>query len=378
MHPSGGMPSARLAVDRPLPESFHVAAGYFGALAAVVVFGGIAWATTILVPLPRVSILFLCAVLASAILWGQGPALFAALLGVAATAYFFYPPFFDFGVASAQDLLDLAVFAVVAVVSGTLSEELRRQRAAAEDARVKAKTEELRAALLNSVSHDLQTPLASIIGSATALQSFGELYDSRARADLVATIREESERLNDLIGNILDLSRIRAGAISPRFELIELADILDSALRKTQRALAAHDVRVALADNLPMLHVDPFLIEQALVHLLENAAKYAAGGGWIEVSARLANGSVEIAVADSGCGISAQDLPNVFNEFYRGALSDAKPAGTGLGLAICRAFVEANNGDVEALSPGAGAGSTFRIRLPVAAQTPSEMAASDA
>jgi two-component system sensor histidine kinase KdpD len=234
-----------------------------------------------------------------------------------------------------------------------------------EDARVRAKTESLREALLNSISHDLQTPLASIVGSATALQSFEGLYDSEARGELVATIREEAERLHHIIGNILDLTRIKAGDISPRLEVVELSDIMNAALRRTRRSLADHQLAVLIPADLPMLRLDLFLMEHALVNLLENASKYAPKGTRIEVAARVEDGNMLIDVTDSGVGISSMDMERIFDRFVRAATTDARPAGSGLGLTICRAFVEANGGHVEAYSPGPGKGATFRIRLPV-------------
>jgi two-component system sensor histidine kinase KdpD len=234
-----------------------------------------------------------------------------------------------------------------------------------EDARVRAKTESLREALLNSISHDLQTPLASIVGSSTALQSFEGLYDSEARGELIATIREEAERLHHIIGNILDLTRIKAGDISPRLEFVELADIMNAALRRTRRSLADHQLTVLIPADLPMLRLDLFLMEHALVNLLENAAKYAPKGTRIGVAARLEDSNVLIEVTDSGVGISSVDLERIFDRFVRAATTDARPAGSGLGLTICRAFVEANGGQVEAYSPGPGKGATFRVRLPV-------------
>jgi two-component system sensor histidine kinase KdpD len=234
-----------------------------------------------------------------------------------------------------------------------------------EDARVRAKTESLRDALLNSISHDLQTPLASIVGSATALQSFEGLYDSEARGDLVATIREEAERLHHIIGNILDLTRIKAGDISPRLELVELADIVNASLRRTRRSLADHQLTVSIPADLPMLRLDLFLMEHAFVNLLENAAKYAPKGTLIQIAAQVEDGNVLIEVADAGVGISPADMERIFDRFVRAATTDARPAGSGLGLTICRAFVEANGGHVEAYSPGPGKGATFRIQLPV-------------
>jgi two-component system sensor histidine kinase KdpD len=138
-----------------------------------------------------------------------------------------------------------------------------------EDARVDERAARLRDALINSISHDLRTPLAAVLGSATALQSADGVLGRAARADLLATIREETERLNDYVGNVMDLSRLRGGAIQPRLELTELADIVDTALRRA-RLIAGRDVVVKLPPDLPMLRLDLFLLQQALVNLIEN------------------------------------------------------------------------------------------------------------
>ena len=164
---------------------------------------------------------------------------------------------------------------------------------------------------------------------------------------------------------------------SPRFELVELADIVDSALRKAARLLASHDVHVSLPDDLPMLRLDLFLMEHALINLLENAAKFSPDGSRIEVTAEMAGRDIRLTVRDRGIGIAAGDVPHVFSKFYRGETNDAKPAGSGLGLAICRAFVEANAGRVDALSNGEGQGATFRITLPAADAEYSELMVAD-
>jgi two-component system sensor histidine kinase KdpD len=249
-----------------------------------------------------------------------------------------------------------------------LAIERARLRREIADARVKAQGEALREALLNSVSHDLHTPLAAIFGSATALESFGEGGDPRARRELAATIREEAERLTSYIENVLDLTRIRSGQIAPRVELVELADIVNAALRRKQKALDGHAVEVELPPDLPMLRLDLFLMEHALANVLDNAAKHAPAGSRLAVAARVQNGEVVLDVTDAGSGILPEDLGRVFDAFYRGAGPQGRPSsGTGLGLAICRAFVEANGGSVEALSAGAGRGATLRLRLPVPA-----------
>jgi two-component system sensor histidine kinase KdpD len=226
--------------------------------------------------------------------------------------------------------------------------------------------EALREALINSVSHDLHTPLAAIVGSATALESFGEHADAHARAELVTTIREESERLGSYIGNVLELTRIRSGRITPRLELVELSDIVDAALRRKGKPLAAHKLDVRMPADLPMLRLDLFLMETALANVLDNAAKYAPPGSVLSIAARAENGEVLLDVSDTGSGIEARDLERIFDAFYRAAAPGAATApGSGLGLAICRAFVEANGGSVSALSAGPGRGATVRLRLPL-------------
>ena len=247
-----------------------------------------------------------------------------------------------------------------------LAIERARLRREVAEARLKVQGEALREALINSVSHDLQTPLAAILGSATALESFGEHGDPRARRELVATIRDESERLASYIENVLDLTRIRSGQIAPRLELVELSDIVNAALRRKQKALGDHPIQVELPPDLPMLQLDLFLMEHALANVLDNAAKYAPAGSRLWIVAGVQNGDVVLDVSDSGSGIRPEDLGRVFDAFYRGAGPEGRPAsGTGLGLAICRAFVEANGGSVVAFSAGPGCGATLRLRLPV-------------
>jgi len=335
---------------------------------AVLAVGIVAHTLTRLVPLPHMSVLFLAAVITSAALWGLGPSLFAAVLSVAGGSYFFYSPIYSFDVASSQDIADLAMFLLVAALTSRLADGVRRQAREIADARVKVQGEALREALINSVSHDLQTPLASILGAATTLETLGEHGDQRARRDLAATIREEAERLASYIGNVLDLTRIRAGQLAPRLELVELADIVNGALRRKEKALAGHVLRVDLPPDLPMLRLDLFLMEHAVANVLDNAAKYSPAGSEVSIVASVQNGEVVLEIADRGSGIRAEDRERVFDSFYRGdAHAGGPPAGTGLGLAICRAFVEANGGSATVFSPGPGHGACVRLCLPVQA-----------
>lgn len=322
-----------------------------------------AYALTRFVPLPHVSVLFVAAVAASAALWGLGPSLFAAVLSVVCGSFFFYSPIHSFHVTDPQDIADLAMFAVVAVLTSRLAEGVRRHARAVADARLKAQGEALREALLNSVSHDLQTPVAAILGSASVLEGMDERAAPQARRELTAAIRAEAERLAVHIRNVLELSRIRAGQVALRLELVELPDIVNSALRRAETALAGRALEVGLPPGLPMLRLDPFLLEHALANVLDNAAKFSAEGSAVRIAARLEGAEVVLEVSDAGRGMRAEELERAFEAFYRGSPRTA--GGSGLGLAICRAFVEANGGTVEVLSAGQARGTRVTFRLPV-------------
>jgi K+-sensing histidine kinase KdpD len=341
---------------------------YLKSALAVAGVGFAAHALTQLVALPHVSVLFVAAVIISAALWGLGPSLFAAFLSVAAGSFLFYSPIYSFHVTDPQDIADLAVFIIVAVLTSRLADGVRRQAREIADARLKAQGEALREALINSVSHDLQTPLAAILGSASVLESMSEHGEPRARRELAATIREEAERLASHIGNVLDLTRVRSGQIAPRLELVELSDIINGALRRKEKALAGRTVRVDVPAGLPMLRLDLFLMEHALANVLDNAAKFSPLSSPVRVTARAANAGVELKIADAGRGVREEDLERAFEAFYRGSPQESgAAAGSGLGLAICRAFVEANGGHVTLASAGPGQGAQVLIRLPVPA-----------
>jgi two-component system sensor histidine kinase KdpD len=184
-------------------------------------------------------------------------------------------------------------------------------------ARLVAEADRLRAALLTSISHDLRTPLASILGSVTSLAMHDTVFDEATRLDLIRTIQEESERLNRFIGNLLDMTRIEAGPMQSRTGSVELSDVINSALRRAGKILATHQTHVRLEAALPMLDLDDVLFEQVLFNLLDNAAKYAPPGSLVTIAAWRQNGHVCIQVMDEGPGIPPADLERVFDKFYR-------------------------------------------------------------
>ncbi len=232
-------------------------------------------------------------------------------------------------------------------------------------ARLTAETDRLRSALLTSISHDLKTPLASILGSITSLRAYSKTFDETAKDELMGTIQEEAERLNRFIANLLDMTRLESGAIEPRFAAVDLPEVVSSAVKRAQRILTGHRVELQLAPDLPLLRLDFVLFEQVLFNLLDNAAKYSPAGTVIQLRALRDGASVELLVSDEGEGIPADDLEHIFDKFYRVHAGDQRRAGTGLGLAICRGFVEAMGGTITAANRTDRKGAVFTIRLPV-------------
>jgi two-component system sensor histidine kinase KdpD len=227
--------------------------------------------------------------------------------------------------------------------------------------RLLAETERLRAALLNSIGHDLKTPLASILGAITALRDHGDLYAPEARDSMLATAQDETERLARFVGNLLDMTRLEAGALGPKREPIDLADVVGAALARTTRLLAGHEVVTDLPADLPLLRGDFLLLEQVLVNLLENASRYAPTDTAVEIGSEATSDALVLEVRDRGPGLG-EAAGRVFEPFYRA--SDAVPGqGVGLGLAVARGFVEVMGGAIEAQDrPGGGA--VFRVSFP--------------
>jgi two-component system, OmpR family, sensor histidine kinase KdpD len=235
-------------------------------------------------------------------------------------------------------------------------------------AQLQAETDRLRSALLTSISHDLRTPLASILGAATNLTSSQAQLDDGQRSAMLRTIQEEAERLNRFIGNLLDMTRLESGPLALKGGLADLSDVVGAVLRRAERILAPYDVRVDLQAGLPMLNIDMVLFEQVLFNLLDNAAKYSSAGSTIWLRAFRDGEQVRLQVLDEGDGIPEDDLERIFDKFYRVRGGDRQRAGTGLGLAICRGFVEAMHGSIRATNRTDRRGAVFTITLPVAAQ----------
>lgn len=259
-----------------------------------------------------------------------------------------------------QRLLDaLAGQAALAVERAVLVNNLER-------AQLLSERERLQAILLSAISHDLRTPLASILGSASSLLESNGAFDKTTERELLKTIQEEGERLNRFVGNLLDTTRLESGALTLHQEWSEIGEIIGTALSRLKGVVAKHQLADEVEPGLPLLRLDFVLIEQVMVNLIENAAKYSPPASTISVRAFRTEHHVVIEVEDEGIGISAENVEKVFDKFYRVEHGDRVVAGTGLGLTICRGIVEEHGGRIIAISPGkSGRGAMFRITLPI-------------
>lgn len=262
--------------------------------------------------------------------------------------------------AERRQLASLAQPLAQALARVRLSEDL-------EAARLHGETEQLRSALLASVSHDLRTPLTVMRGSIDALSTLGEAIPASDRQELLEATRQEAERLDRYIQNLLDMTRLGHGSLQLARDWVDPGDILASALQRLQPLLTGLRLTTRIEPGLPLLWVHPALIEQALVNVLENAIRFSAPGGRLEISLLRQGDELQLAVADEGPGIPPEDRTRIFDMFYTAARGDRGGQGTGLGLAICQGMVGAHGGRVSVEDGLDGRGTTMRMHLPLPA-----------
>lgn len=230
----------------------------------------------------------------------------------------------------------------------------------AEASALRAKAEEMRSSLLSAVSHDLRTPLAAITGAVSTLRDPAAQFSPVQQDELLSDIQVEAARLERLVANLLDMTRVESGGLRVQRDWVPLEEMVGSALARLDRVLGGRPVEVSIATGLPLLSVDPLLVEQVLVNLIENAAKYTPPSSRIDIEGRQEGNSIVVEVKDRGPGIRAGDEQRVFDKFYRGG--DTTVAGAGLGLAICKGIVEAHGGTI-GVENRSGGGAVFRILL---------------
>jgi two-component system sensor histidine kinase KdpD len=357
-------------------------------LGIVATFAAVAVGTLLVYPLKSVApvvslgVVYLPAILLISIVWGLRLGLFASVASAAAFNFFQIPPLHRFTVADEENWVALAAFVIAAVVSSTvaglaraqaveaerrreeadralaelaaLTRERDRMQAEAVEAEALRRSDELKTALLRSISHDLRTPLTSMIAGGSALGSTTLTEDERA--ELSEAIVAEGKRLSRLVENLLDMSRLEAGKAEPHREPVDLGEVLDAA----REGIGNSDsIRLAIDADLPLVDADAAQLERAFANLLENAIRYS-DGRTVSARSRLVGGNIVVRVVDQGPGIPASEWERIFEPFQRG---DAANTGSGLGLAIAKGFVEANGGEI-AIESLPGQGTSFVVTLP--------------
>jgi two-component system sensor histidine kinase KdpD len=271
----------------------------------------------------------------------------------------------DLGSVSGEPLADMRQRIDDALADAVATLERLDVARALTEAKMRSESELLREALIGSVSHELRTPLASILGAATVLHNAPALAGDPRLLALTGVVRDEAERLNIDIQNLLDATTISRQQVRPKLQWVEPVDIVNAAFENRRRRLSGYPVTFDLHSNLPIVHVDPAQVEQALVQIIDNAAKYSPAGSPIRVGAHPNGHTVMLSVHDCGSGLTLEEKRQVGGRFFRGPRHAVTTSGSGLGLWIANAFISANGGKVEVESDGADRGTTVTIHLPM-------------
>jgi two-component system sensor histidine kinase KdpD len=347
-----------------------------------------------------VALAFLLIVVFLATAWGPKPAILASLLGVACFNFFFLPPLHTFTIAEPENWVALFAFLITAITVGQLSAHAKRRAKEANAARRESdalyrelqdtfeqasqtkalkQSERLKSALLDAVTHDLRTPLASIKASVTTLlddQALLADHDGETRLaaadrqEMLEVIDEECDRLNRFVGGLIEMARIEAGEMQLRRQWGAVDEIISAALARAEPLIRRHRVRIDIEAELPVVRVDERAVSEVVYTLVDNAIKYAPPDTTIEIAAkRSGEGYVEMFVEDRGTGIPSHLRQRVFDKFFRatrdGDVSTNQPSGTGMGLAIAKGIIEAHNGKIWIESGAGGIGTRVIFTLPI-------------
>jgi two-component system sensor histidine kinase KdpD len=371
----------RLGLSGDPPASWL---GLLATLAAVAAGTLVVYPLKSVAPVASLGVVYLPGILLISIVWGLRLGLLASVASAVAFNFFQLPPLHRFTIADEENWVALLAFVIVAAISSTVAGLARAQALEAERRRAQAdralaelealarerdrmqaemveaealrRSDELKTALLRSISHDLRTPLTSMIASGAALGSTSATAEERGQ--LSEAIVAEGERLSRLVENLLDMSRIEAGKAEPHREAIDLAEVLDAAREATARPEV---VRLEVDRDLPLVEADAAQLERAFANLLENAVRHG-GGRPVLVKSRLVADKITVRVVDQGPGIPQSEWQRIFEPFQHGEANGAG-GGAGLGLAIAKGFVEANGGEI-AVDSVPGQGSSFVVSMP--------------
>jgi two-component system, OmpR family, sensor histidine kinase KdpD len=310
-----------------------------------------------------VALILLMTVSVAAMLFEILPVLLAAVLSAVIWNFFFIPPLFTFNIGNTEDALMFLLYFVIALVNTVLTFKIRQAEKKARDKEEKEKELKLYNTLLNSLSHELRTPIATILGSVDMLKESKDKLSDENQTELLNEIDIAGNRLNRQVENILNMSRLESGMLKPKSDWTDMNELVNSVVQKlfpvNERNLIYHN-----NDNLPLFRLDNGLTEQILYNLLQNAIQYSPVNTNIEITVTHQSEDCVITVSDNGNGFPEKEMPLVFDKFYR--LPNTKTGGSGLGLSIVKGFAEAQNGTIK-LENNEQGGAKFTIKIPAEA-----------
>lgn len=335
----------------------------------------------------------LLGILFTAVHMGSRPALAASVVAMLGYNFFFLPPILSLTITDPQNWVALAAFCVTAFVTGPLSAKAKERTLEALAAKKEVerlymelqaafeiasqteaikRSESMKSALLDAVTHDLMTPLTSIRAAASTLRKAertGQTLDPELNSELIELVDEESFHLDQIISGFMELARIEAGDLLLQTTWGSLNDVAQAAIKRAQMLLVKHRVDVDIPETLPLMHIDVRALAEVIYTLLDNARKYSPDSSAIRITARRVEGDVEVSVSDQGSGIRTDDLSRVFEKFYRGKdASNSRtnsPGGLGIGLSIAKAVVEAHSGSIWVAESSPSKGTTITFRIPI-------------
>jgi two-component system, OmpR family, sensor histidine kinase KdpD len=311
--------------------------------------------------LPTAVLLYLVPIIFAAARWGRGPAAVAAVAAAIAHDYLFIPPVGTLSVAKPDEVVGLGLLLFTALATAQLADAARRGAQHERVALLARQADEVKTALLHAVTHDLRTPLASIKANVSGLRQQEVLYSDEDRAELLAAIDDEADRLDRLVGNLLEASRLEAGVLVPHKQAQDLAELVHAVVVRLKPLLGERVVTVEVQPEMPLVACDYGQVDQVVTNLLENAARHTPDGTPIEIRLTADERQAHLAVIDHGAGVAATDRSRIFRPFERGRTI---APGSGLGLSIARGLAEAHGGRLD-VRQAEGGGAQFCLTLPL-------------
>lgn len=342
-------------------NSFSKPKQYLLSVACTVTVAAVGYTLSAVIGYKVVALLLLVTVSLLAMFLDILPVLLAALLSALLWDFFFIPPHFTLTIGDTEDRIMLLLYFLIAALNGVLTYKIRQIEKEARDKEEKANAVKFYNTLLNSLSHELRTPITTIVGATDNLQSNTANLSEDNKRILINEIAVAGMRLNQQVENLLNMSRIEAGFIQTKLDWCDVSELIYSAIHRAEKNLKNHTVNVHIQDGLPLFQLDFVWMEQVLFNLINNAAIYTPEKTVISIKADCVNDKLVLTVTDNGSGFPQEEIGKVFDKFYR--LQNSKAGGTGLGLSIVKGFVEAHNGTVRVENAQLG-GARFVIEIP--------------